>query len=116
MNAETITRDWFEKWKTGDFLHLPITDDFTHTSPFGTIASKQEYLKLVNDNKDKFLGYEFIIHDVIYNEYQSCIRYTAVQGDFKLEVSEWHYYKEHLIQQVIAHYHIGEIREDRQLS
>lgn len=116
MNFKNVTHDWFDKWKKGDFLHLPITEDFIHISPFGTITGKEAYLQLVIDNKDKFLGYDFIIHDEIYDEHKACIQYTAIQGDFKLEVSEWHYFKNQLIHKVIAHYHIGEIREDRKLS
>ena len=40
----------------------------------------------------------------------------TVSGDFKLEVSEWHYISNNLIRQIIAYYHIGEIREERKLK
>ena len=62
MKIEQLVELWFDKWKTGDFLNLPITENFTHTSPFGTIDGKKAYEELVNSNKDKFLGYEFVIH------------------------------------------------------
>ena len=43
--------------------------------------------------------------------------YTAKQEDFELEVTEWHYVKNNLIQKIIAYYNIpGEIREDRKLE
>ena len=100
----------------GDFLDLPIADNFKHTSPFGTIDGKKAYLDLVQENKDKFLGYHFDIHDAIYEEDKACVRYTGVQGDFTLDVSEWYYVKDGLIVEIIAYYHIGEIREERQLS
>ena len=112
-----IIKDWFDKWQSGDYLHLPITEDFTHTSPFGTIRGKQAYLDLVRSNEDKFLGQTFVIHDGLYHEQKACARYTASQGEhFKLEVSEWYYFEDQLIREIIAYYHIGEIRSERQLD
>ncbi len=112
---ELISR-WFTKWEIGDFHNLPVTDNFTHISPFGTTVGKKEYVKLVESNKEKFLGYQFELHDEIYSNAKACVRYTATQGDFKLDVSEWYYIKDNLIERIIAHYHIGEIRLERQLE
>jgi len=114
--VKNLVYNWFEKWKEGDFYNLPISENFKHTSPFGTIDGKEAYIKLVEANKEKFLGYNFEIHDEIYETEKACVRYTATQGDFKLDVSEWYYIKDKLIENIIAHYHIGEIREDRKLS
>ena len=116
MNAETLVKKWFDKWEKGDFLDLPVPDNFKHTSPFGTINGKKQYISLVEENKDKFLGYRFEIHDGIYGNDKACVRYTATQGDFILDVSEWYYIKGDLIEEIVAYYHIGEIREDRELS
>lgn len=113
---KSLVNNWFEKWRTGDFLNLPISDDFQHTSPFGTIEGKQAYMDVVETNKVKFLGYEFIIHDAMYLEDKACVRYTAIQGDFKLDVSEWYYPKGDKIEKIIAYYHIGEIKEERQIE
>jgi hypothetical protein len=114
--VKNLVNQWFEKWRAGDFYDLPISENFKHTSPFGTTDGKEAYIKLVEANKDKFLGYRFEIHDEIYDDDKACVRYTAVQGDFNLDVSEWYYIKDKLIGKIIAHYHIGEIREDRKLS
>lgn len=116
MSTETLVKTWFEKWQNGDFLNLPVADNFQHTSPFGTIKGKDTYMRLVKDNKDKFLDYNFEIHDAMYGEKNACVRYTAVQGDFNLDVSEWYYVKGDLIEEIVAYYHIGEIREERQLK
>lgn len=116
MKAKNIVQDWFSKWEAGQFMDLPLAPDFKHTSPFGTIVGKDQYLAIVETNRDKFLGYSFLIHDAMYAEDKACIRYTAQQGDFELEVSEWHYLQDGLIREIIAYYHIGEIREDRQLE
>ena len=114
--SELLVKEWFAKWKKGDFLDLPITENFKHTSPFGTIEGKESYLRLVNENKEKFLGYRFEIRDEIYEDKKACIRYRAIQGDHMLDVSEWHYIEGNLIAEVIAYYHIGEIRAERELN
>ena len=110
MVIKQLIDQWFEKWEAGDFLNLPIADDFKHTSPYGTIEGKANYLDLVAGNKDKFLDHRFILHDVITEQDHACVRYTAVQGDFSLEVSEWHFVKDGLIQEIIAYYNIEEER------
>ena len=117
MHTKILVHTWFDIWKAGNFEDLPLADHFTHTSPYGTIEGKQAYMDLVNANRDKFLGHTFEIHDTLFEDHSACIRYTAVQGDFRLEVTEWHYCKDHLIEKIIAYYNIpGEIREDRQLE
>jgi len=115
-NLESLVRQWFRQWEIGDFAGLPIADDFTHTSPFGAIHGKKQYLDLVEANRDKFLGYRFEIHDMLVDAERACVRYTAVQGDFRLDVSEWHYVRDGLIREVVAYYHIGDIRPGRGLS
>ena len=116
MTIEQLVKNWFQLWEEGRFEHLPLTKNFTHTSPFGIIQGKEQYLDLVKENQDKFLGHHFEILDSIYEEDRACVRYVAKQDDFQLEVSEWHYMKEGLIDKVVAYYHVGDIREDRQLK
>lgn len=111
-----LVHQWFQLWEKGDFLDLPITDSFKHTSPFGTIEGKAQYIDMVKSNQDKFLGYHFVIHDELYDKNKACVRYTAIQGDFSLDVSEWHFFKGELIEAIVAYYHIGEIREERAIA
>ena len=117
MNSKTLVKKWFDKWEEGDFHNLPITDNFRHTSPYGTIDGKKAYISLVEANKDKFLGHHFELHDGIYEEKKACVRYTAVQEDFTLDVSEWYFFKDNQIEEIIAYYNIeGEISKERRLS
>ena len=117
MDLKKIVKEWFDKWESGDFLNLPITENFKHTSPYGTVNGKTAYISLVEANKDKFLGYRFEIHDEIYENNRACVRYTAIQGDFTVDVSEWHYLSEGLIQEIVSYYNIeGEISEERKLA
>ena len=112
MESISLVKEWFDKWEKGDFLRLPISENFRHTSPFVTIYEKKQYLNLVEENKDKFIGYRFEIRDEIYNENKTCVRYIAIQGDFTLDVSEWYYFENNLIEEIVAYYHIGEIRDE----
>ena len=114
--VKAIIHEWFYKWESGDFENLPVSEDFTHTSPFGTIEGKKQYFKVVSENKDKFLGYHFRINDEIYGQDKACVAYTAIQGDFELEVSEWYYIKDHKIEKINSYYHIGDIRKERKLK
>lgn len=116
MELKSLVKKWFDSWEKGDFLNLPISENFRHTSPFGTINGRKQYISLVEKNQDKFLGYRFEIHDEIYNKDKACVRYTAIQGDFTLDVSEWYYIRNELIEEIVAYYHIGEIRDERKLS
>lgn len=111
-----LVRDWFHKWEVGEYQHLPITEDFQHTSPFGTISGKENYLQIVRGNEDKFLDHTFKILDEIHGEGKACICYRAIKGEHQLEVSEWHYFQGDLIREIVAHYHIGDIREERRLE
>ena len=117
MDSKDLVKRWFEKWNKGDYLNLPISENFKHISPFGTINGKQKYLELVKENEDKFLGQTFEIQDALYDRDKACVRYTAKQGsDFSLEVSEWYYIKDNLIEKIVAYYHIGEIRAERKIE
>lgn len=117
MDAKRLIETWFDFWEKGNFLDLPLAPNFIHNSPYGTIKGKTAYLKLIQANQDKFLGHHFELHDILAEGNKGCVRYTAIQGDFRLEVSEWHYVKDGQIEQITAYYNIpGEIREDRKLN
>ncbi|MEZ4794773.1 MAG: nuclear transport factor 2 family protein [Flavobacteriaceae bacterium] len=117
MTTQDLVETWFALWESGHYEALPLAEDFTHTSPFGTIEGKQAYLDLVRQNEEKFLGQTFELNDALYGIDRACVRYTARQGsDFSLVVSEWHYVKDGLIAHIVAYYHIGEIREERTLK
>lgn len=117
MSSVDIIKQWFHKWETGDYLNLPVSENFRHTSPYGIIKGKKEYINLVKANEDKFLGHRFEIHDGLYEKNKACVRYTAVKDNFSLDVSEWYYLGEDQIEEIIAYYNIeGEISEERKIS
>lgn len=107
MASEDLVRAWFENWEDGDFRAIPVTDDFEHISPFGTISGRQEYLDVVEANQDQFLGFRFDIHDEIYDDGKACVRYTARKGEFSLDASEWFFGDKTGIQRIISYYNVG---------
>ncbi|MTI20523.1 nuclear transport factor 2 family protein [Fulvivirga sp. RKSG066] len=117
MNAKEITHQWFDSWNTGTLENLPLTENFEHHSPYGIIRGKEEYLKLVNANRDKFLGNKIEIIDELYSEDKAAVRYIVSKDDFSMAVSEWLYIKNGLIDTIHAYYNIeGEISEERKLK
>ncbi len=116
MTTEELVRMWFEKWDSGDYRSLPLAENFAHTSPFGTITGKETYLELVAANEDKFLGNTIVLLDELYARDSACVRYHLEKDDFTLEVSEWFYTGPTGIEEIVAYYHIGEIREERRLK
>ena len=117
MSSQYLIKQWFSAWETGNFYDLPISENFKHTSPFGTIKGKKAYLDVIEKNQENILGYVFEIQDAIYEKNKACVRYKGRQGDaFSLDVSEWYYIKDGLMENIVAYYHIGEIRSDRQLK
>lgn len=117
MNIRELVRTWFGKWEEGDYLGLPLAEDFRHTSPYGTIEGKEAYLDLVSSNTDKFLNNTFEFHDEFFGENRACVRYTVRQGDFSQDVSEWLYEKNGLLAEIVSYYNIkGEISSDRKLE
>lgn len=111
MGIKELVHSWFELWKSGDFESLPLAENFTHTSPYGTIKSKTDYFALADANRDAFLGNTFEIHEMLFNEHKACIRYTMRSPTGALEVSEWIYERNGLIAEIIAYYNLEEERQ-----
>lgn len=47
MTAETLARLWIERWNAGDPDSIPLARGFKHTSPFGCVEGREEYLEWV---------------------------------------------------------------------
>jgi hypothetical protein len=117
MQVEELVHKWFNAWDEGDYMSIPVSDNFKHTSPYRTIGGKSNYLKVVEENKDKFLGNRIQIHDKLYGGQHACVRYTITNQDFRMEVSEWIYTGNELIEKIVSYYNIeGEISDSRKLS
>ena len=105
----TVVKKWFDLWEEGNVEELPLTNDFKHHSPFGTIETKEKYLELVSKNKDNFLGNSFKIIDHIQEENKVSVRYELLNKNtgLDMEVSEWFILNGDLIQEVWSYYNVG---------
>lgn len=117
MNIKELVESWFAIWENGDFEKLPLSDQFKHTSPYGTILGREAYMELIRANKSKFLGHRFEFRDTLFEGNRACIRYTTSKASFTMEVSEWHYAKDGLIEEIMSYYNIeGVIPANRKLA
>ena len=107
-STQDLVEKWFQLWESGQFLDLPLTDTFTHTSPYGTIKGKSAYLELAGANEDMFLGNTFEFHDRIYGDNKACVRYTMRSRTGSLEVTEWFYFSEGAIDRIVSYYNLEE--------
>lgn len=107
MDLQELVHEWISKWEEGDYQNIPVEEHFVHSSPFGNIYGKENYLKLVQANEDLFLGGKFEILDEIYDDDKASIRYLMNKGGHKMEVTEWFYAGQLGIAQIVSYYHVG---------
>ncbi|NNF52110.1 MAG: nuclear transport factor 2 family protein, partial [Gammaproteobacteria bacterium] len=46
-SAEQLARAWIDGWNAGTPEQIPLSPDFAHTSPFGTVSGRERYLEWV---------------------------------------------------------------------
>lgn len=104
-----IVEQWFECWRSGDTDNLPIADDFTHTSPFGTIEGKERYLEIVAKNKQDFLGNTLTVIKQINEGDNVCVQFEQSNKNTGLEmtVCEWYELEGNIIKSIRSFYNIG---------
>lgn len=108
MKTGEVVSAWFDKWEGEDFINLPFTVEFEHTSLFGTISGKQTYLELVKNIEINTL-IKPLRSTILFLGSAACVPYSASQGkDFKLEVSEWYYFIGDRIDKITSYYDIRE--------
>jgi hypothetical protein len=101
---------WFSCWNSGEIDDLPITDDFCHTSPFGTIETKVRYMEIVNKNRESFLGNKLSVLDQIVEGNNVCVQFQQTREDdteFRMTVCEWYVLDGDRIREIKSFYNIG---------
>ncbi|MBT8234927.1 MAG: nuclear transport factor 2 family protein [Bacteroidia bacterium] len=110
MTIQELVTAWFELWTTGNFEELPLAENFTHTSPYGIVNGRENYMNLARTNKEAFTGNTFDIHETLFDGNRGCIRYTMKSPTGTLEVSEWIHESNGMISKIIAYYNLQEER------
>ena len=108
-NLHPVVKQWFDCWNENQIEDLPISDDFAHTSPFGTIRGKQRYLEIVEKNRQDFLGNVLTVIKQITEGNQVCVQFHQKNENTGLEmtVCEWYVIDGELIQEIRSFYNIG---------
>lgn len=108
-DVHPIVKKWFDCWNTGNIDDLPIAEDFRHTSPFGTIASKQRYLEIVNKNKADFLSNTLTLINHLAQGNEVCVQFEQQNSNTGLEmtVCEWYVIQGRLIKEIRSFYNVG---------
>lgn len=104
-----VVRKWLSCWETGNIDALPIEDSFRHTSPFGTIETKQRYLEIVGKNKADFLGNTLTVIKQIVEGNQVCVQFEQKNANTGLEmtVCEWYTLAGGRITEIRSFYNVG---------
>ena len=108
-NLHPIVAKWFDCWETGKVEDLPVTEDFSHTSPFGTIEPKSKYMDIVLKNKKDFLGNTLTVTKQIAEGNNVCVQFDQKNKNTGLEmtVCEWYVIEGDLIRNIRSFYNIG---------
>lgn len=107
----TPVAEWFACWNSGTVEDLPITDDFRHTSPFGTIETKARYMDIVNKNRESFLGNQLTVLKQIVDGNHVCVQFRQTREDdpaFEMTVCEWYLLEGDRIKEIESFYNIGD--------
>lgn len=102
--TKKFIQDWFTKWENGDFLNQPLNPNFEHHSPYGIIKGKKDYLAIVAQHPDKFLGHQFNLHNILVENNIGVVRYTTSKDHHSMDVTEWFYCDKQGINKIISYY------------
>ncbi len=98
-----IARTWLRAWDTGDLSLLALTEDFVHTSPFGRIEGREEYMRIVEPmSGDSTVG--ITVLRVMEDGDQAVIAYELETTAGKVEVCEWIFVENGRIREINAYY------------
>lgn len=102
-SPEALARDWLRAWDTGDLSLLRLTPDFVHTSPFGRIEGREEYLRIVEPMSRKTV-LRITVRDVIAAEDRAAITYQLETPAGNVDACDWVFIENGMIREVNAYY------------
>ena len=105
-----VIKQWFSCWETGNIEELPIAADFSHTSPFGTIETKERYLEIVEKNRRDFLGNTLTVIKQIKEGDNVCVQFEQknVHTGLEMTVCEWYVVQGDVIKDIRSFYNVGD--------
>lgn len=103
MNRKLVD-GWFNAFRDKDISKLELTEDFTHTSPYGVINGRQAYLDLVKGNAEAFFSPVLEVLDVIGDGDKFAARYLVNNNP----ACDCFYIRNGQIAEIFSYYHVGE--------
>lgn len=86
--SERLARAWIDGWKAGKPEEIPLASDFIHTSPFGVVKGREEYLA-----KTKPMAAKNVVSLEVVNtlsgEGESAIWYEITTPNGLLQACDW---------------------------
>jgi SnoaL-like domain len=98
-----LARTWLRAWDTGDLSLLRLAPDFVHTSPFGRIEGREEYLRIVEPMSRKSVV-AIRVKDVIEGDGKAAIAYELETSAGTVEACDWIFVENGLIREINAYY------------
>lgn len=86
--AGELARIWIECWNEGTPDLIPLAEDFSHTSPFGRVDGREDYLEWVKPLAAENVT-ELTIHRVIESEDQAAIHFEMETPAGPIQVCDW---------------------------
>ena len=86
--AEQLAVTWIECWNRGDPDAIPLAESFTHTSPFGRVAGREEYLEWVKPLARQNVT-ELKILRTLGDDEQAVIHFVMQTPGGPVEVCDW---------------------------
>jgi len=86
-NAERLARAWIEGWNEGKPYDIPLSEGFTHESPFGTIEGREKYLEWMKPMIGK--GPALKIVKTMGEDDEAVVRYEMEAGGGTIPCCDW---------------------------
>jgi ketosteroid isomerase-like protein len=100
-NAQVV-RDYLEALVRKDYSSLPLSEDITHVSPFGTITGRKPFIEacklVVSETR------EIILQDLLEEGDSVSVRYEAVTPVRRMPITEWYTLRNGLIARIDAYF------------
>lgn len=103
MNRNVVDA-WFDAFREKDISKLKLAEDFVHSSPFGEIKGRKEYLDIVRENEEAFFSPTLEIFDMIEDGDKFAVRYLVNKNP----ACDCIYVRDGQISKIYSYYHVGE--------
>jgi hypothetical protein len=100
-----LAEAWFEAFRQKDInkLESTLTEDFSHSSPFGDIKPRQAYIDLVKANPEAFFSPVIEIQDMFDCGDKIAVRYLVNNNP----ACDCIYIRDGQISKIFSYYHYG---------